>query len=295
MNAIPSAPRRFALSSLAAFALCLSGGVIRADDAYSWTSNDGVTIRARLAGWDGARFILVRNGHDCRIPPSRLSAESAAKARRLLDLPGSGNAAAGPPAQASTALPARRDPGFSPARNHSAATEILRVSPPSPSVRTRAAALPRDRHSMPVYGFKEQVRLVRTTAYTCTESDHLIYGSRNALGTLLQFSDSIRSAAADWSLYPVGTMFRIKGLPHVYLVDDYGSALVGTGTIDLYQPDFASMRRWGCRKVEITIVKWGSLKRSADILSKRTHARHCRQMLAEVNRQREMLSPVASR
>ena len=64
---------------------------------------------------------------------------------------------------------------------------------------------------------------------------------------------NVRSAAADWSVYPVGTIFQIEGLPYVYQVDDYGSALVGTNTIDLYKPDKATMNAWGVRNVNIRV------------------------------------------
>ena len=108
-----------------------------------------------------------------------------------------------------------------------------------------AAGKPRDKHSMPVYSFSERNRIVRTTAYTCSEDDHLIYGSKNATGTKLRYNNRVRSAAADWSFYPVGTTFRIKGLPYLYVVDDYGSALTGTGTIDIYKPSKDIMNLWG--------------------------------------------------
>jgi hypothetical protein len=44
---------------------------------------------------------------------------------------------------------------------------------------------------------------VRTTAYTHDESDHIVYGVKNAIGTNLKFGN-VRSAAADWSRFPVG-------------------------------------------------------------------------------------------
>jgi len=158
-----------------------------------------------------------------------------------------------------------------------------------------AAGKPRDKHSMPVYAFSDRNRIVRTTAYTCTECDHLIYGNKNAAGTLLRYTDHVRSAAADWSFYPVGTTFRIKGLPFLYVVDDYGSALTGTGTVDLYKPSKVVMNQWGRRNVEITIVQWGSFKRSAQILAGRTKFAHCRQMLSNIVRQRPDLGSLASR
>lgn len=155
-----------------------------------------------------------------------------------------------------------------------------------PSQRTLAVAAnkPKDRHSMPVYNYGERKRLVRTTAYTCSERDHRPYGRKNACGTRLLYGQRVRSAAADWSFYPVGTTFRIKGLPQLYVVDDYGSALAGTGTIDLYKPNMSGMQQWGRRNVEIQIVQWGSFERSASILSQRTHYRHCRQMFDNILR-----------
>ncbi|MGJ8644002.1 MAG: 3D domain-containing protein [Luteolibacter sp.] len=166
---------------------------------------------------------------------------------------------------------------------------------PSGSLLAKAASKPKDKHSMPIYTFSERNRIVRTTAYTCTESDHLIYGSKNAAGTNLRYSSKVRSAAADWSFYPVGTVFRIKGLNQLYVIDDYGSALTGTGTIDIYQPSHSLMNQWGRRNVEISVVRWGSFKRSAELLSGRTGYSHCRQMLANIHRQRPDLKSVASR
>ena len=166
--------------------------------------------------------------------------------------------------------------------------------PPASSVAMAAAAgKPRDKHSMPVYAFSDRTRIVRTTAYTCSESDHLISGSKNATGTVLRYNDRVRSAAADWSFYPVGTTFRIKGLPYLYVVDDYGSALLGTGTVDIYKPTKEIMGQWGRRNVELTVVQWGSFTRSAELLSQRTKYDHCRKMLANIVRQRPDLRRVA--
>ena len=166
--------------------------------------------------------------------------------------------------------------------------------PPASSVAVAAASgKPRDKHSMPVYAFSDRSRIVRTTAYTCSESDHLIYGNKNATGTVLRYNDRVRSAAADWSFYPVGTTFRIKGLPYLYVVDDYGSALLGTGTVDIYKPTKAIMDQWGTRTIEMTVVQWGSFTRSAELLSQRTSYDHCRKMLANIVRQRPDLGRVA--
>ncbi|WP_395750965.1 3D domain-containing protein [Prosthecobacter sp.] len=120
---------------------------------------------------------------------------------------------------------------------------------------------------------------VRTTAYTHNESDHIVYGVKNAIGTNLKFG-SIRSAAADWSRFPVGTQFRIAGQPGVtYVVDDYGSALVGTGTIDLYKPSRNQMDDWGVRHVDIEVIHWGSYEKSMELMRDRTKWRHVRTMM----------------
>jgi hypothetical protein len=55
------------------------------------------------------------------------------------------------------------------------------------------------------------------------------------------------------------------------------------------------MNKWGRRNVEVSVVQWGSFKRSAEILSSRTKFPHCRQMLANITRQRPDLSNVAAR
>jgi 3D (Asp-Asp-Asp) domain-containing protein len=123
---------------------------------------------------------------------------------------------------------------------------------------------------------------VRTTAYTHSESDHVKYGRKNAVGTKL-LSGAVRSAAADWSVFPVGTQFKIEGYPYVFVIDDYGSALVGTKTIDIYQTSRKGMRNWGVRHVNIEVIKWGSYIKSKQIIADRTRYPHIRKMLAAIN------------
>lgn len=175
-----------------------------------------------------------------------------------------------------------------------ASRESFALPGPSSAVVSASSAKPRDKHGMPVYSFSERTRVVRTTAYTCSEDDHLIYGSKNATGTELRYNNRVRSAAADWSFYPVGTTFRIKGLPYLYVVDDYGSALTGTGTVDIYKPNKDIMNLWGTRVVEVTVVQWGSFARSAEMLAKRDKFGHCKQMLANIIRQDPKISNVAA-
>ena len=130
-----------------------------------------------------------------------------------------------------------------------------------------------------------RITSVKTTGYTHTESDHIVFGSKTAVGTPLKFG-RVRSAAADWSVYPVGTVFKIEGQPYIYEVDDYGSALVGTNTIDLYQPDKKAMNAWGSRRVNIRVVKWGSFQRSLNIMAGRQSSApsHIRKMVDRIRK-----------
>ena len=164
------------------------------------------------------------------------------------------------------ALPSGKSPdGFLPA-------------PVSQSLYTKSAGLPKDKHGMPTYK-KDSTRhrVVRTTAYSHMEMEKGAPWKKNAVGTYLKYGQ-VRSAAADWSRYPVGTKIKIKGLPYTYIIDDYGSALVGTNTIDIYNPTIRSMNRWGTRRAEITVIQWGSLERTVNILRARRGYKHCRRM-----------------
>jgi len=127
--------------------------------------------------------------------------------------------------------------------------------------------------------------VVRTTAYSHQERDSWEYGRSSAAGSTLKYGRKERSAAADWSRYPVGTRFKIKGLSQEYVVDDYGRALVGSDTIDIYKPTLSSMRQWGTRHVGITVLEWGSFSESERILESRAHkAEHVRQMLEVIQK-----------
>ncbi len=131
-----------------------------------------------------------------------------------------------------------------------------------------------------------EMRTVRTTAYSHGEADHLKYGRKNAIGTPLKYG-RIRSAAADWSRFPLGTKFRLLDDPQtLYVIDDYGRALVGKETIDLYKPTLSAMRKWGARHVEIEIVEWGCLQESLRILKPRARkAAHVRRMVSAIEKQ----------
>jgi len=128
------------------------------------------------------------------------------------------------------------------------------------------------------------IHRVRTTAYTSSEPG----GSHSASGCRLCDSNKkgrVKSAASDWSRYPLGTKFKILKTGEVYEVCDYGSALVGKDTIDLYKGSRAEMHRWGARYVEIEILRWGSPEQSRKLLAPRSRYPHVRMMLADLRDQ----------
>lgn len=154
---------------------------------------------------------------------------------------------------------------------------------PAPAVMT-GKAIGHDKHGMPTYADSTRKRYVRTTAYSHQENEPGAHGRKNAAGTTLLYGNQVRSAAADWSRYPLGTKFKVKGLPYTYVVDDYGSALVGTNTVDMYFPSLRQMNRWGTRKVELTVIQWGEPQRSLRLLKGRTRYSHCAHMYRNLKR-----------
>lgn len=120
---------------------------------------------------------------------------------------------------------------------------------------------------------------VRTTAYTRGEWG----GKHNAMGTSLT-GRHVMSAASDWSRFPLGTHFRIVGTNDEYMIDDYGVALVGTNTIDLYKPSRLEMKRWGVRRVDIDVLEWGSSEKSLKVLAPRAHHSYIRRMIADLQK-----------
>ena len=132
----------------------------------------------------------------------------------------------------------------------------------------------------------QRVCKVRTTAYTHTEAG----GRNNAVGTRLS-GKNVMSAASDWSRWPLGTKFRIVGTDDVFKIDDYGSALIGTGTIDLYKTNRLAMRKWGVRSVDIDVLEWGSPKRSLEVLAPRKRDRRVRAMILALSRNTQITRP----
>jgi 3D (Asp-Asp-Asp) domain-containing protein len=120
---------------------------------------------------------------------------------------------------------------------------------------------------------------VRTTAYAHSERG----GARNAIGQPLS-GGRLKSASADWSRFPLGTRFRILRTGNEYIIDDYGGALVGTSTLDLYVTSRGEMRHWGVKYEEIEILHWGSEEESLRILRSRPNVGRARRMIASLEK-----------
>jgi 3D (Asp-Asp-Asp) domain-containing protein len=98
---------------------------------------------------------------------------------------------------------------------------------------------------------------------------------------------SIGSAAADWGRWPAGTIFRVISTGQVYKVEDYGWALAGRNTIDLYMASRGAMNEWGVRTEPIQILRWGDPQQSLQVLQGRQGYKHIRRMVLELQGQEQ--------
>jgi 3D (Asp-Asp-Asp) domain-containing protein len=137
--------------------------------------------------------------------------------------------------------------------------------------------------SKPDLTSEQHIQRVRTTAYTHSERGG--GGPRNALGKRLS-GERVKSAASDWSRFPLGTHFRIASTNEEYIIDDYGTALIGTDTIDLYKTNRLAMKQWGVRHVDIAILEWGSEEESLKVLGPRCKHGYVQKMVAALEKKR---------
>lgn len=92
----------------------------------------------------------------------------------------------------------------------------------------------------------------------------------------------IGSAAADWSRWPAGTVFRLVSTGQSYRVEDYGWALSGRNTIDLYMANQREMNSWGARQETIEILQWGDPQESLQFLRRHQDYKHIKRMVLEL-------------
>jgi 3D (Asp-Asp-Asp) domain-containing protein len=121
-----------------------------------------------------------------------------------------------------------------------------------------------------------------TTARTRTaRSTKSVHGAKRAIAVAKK-TPKIGSAAADWSRWPAGTTFRLLSTGQIYCVDDYGWALSGRNTIDLYMATPREMNSWGARQEPIQILKWGDPVQSMRLLAPRQGYKHIHRMVLEL-------------
>ena len=115
-----------------------------------------------------------------------------------------------------------------------------------------------------------------------TKTTKLVKTKHGTKKVVVTRKPQIGSAAADWSRWPAGTVFRLISTGQVYRVDDYGWALAGRNTIDLYMPSRHEMNSWGAREENIQILQWGDPDASLRMLQAHQGYRHIRRMVLEL-------------
>jgi 3D (Asp-Asp-Asp) domain-containing protein len=121
----------------------------------------------------------------------------------------------------------------------------------------------------------------RTVTRTTTHATKTTRGGKKVVVTKSK-APKIGSAAADWSRWPVGTTFRLLSTGQIYRVDDYGWALSGRNTIDLYMANSRDMNTWGARQEPIQVLHWGDPQESLRFLEARQSFLHIKRMVLEL-------------
>ena len=124
-----------------------------------------------------------------------------------------------------------------------------------------------------------------TTTTTRVTKTTTVRGSKRAVA--VGKPPKIGSAAADWSRWPMGTTFRLLSTGQTYRVEDYGWALSGRNTIDLYMSNQRDMNTWGARQEPIQILHWGDPQQSLQFLQSHTDYKHLKRMVLELQGRNE--------
>jgi hypothetical protein len=77
-------------------------------------------------------------------------------------------------------------------------------------------------------------------------------------------------------------VFRLLSTGQVYRIDDYGWALAGRNTIDLYMANRQDMNAWGARGESIEILQWGDPQESLRMLRRHRDYKHIKRMVLEL-------------
>lgn len=137
------------------------------------------------------------------------------------------------------------------------------------------------------FAMEETTTTTTTTSTTTTARTRIARSTKSGHGAkrataVVKKPPKIGSAAADWSRWPAGTTFRLLSTGQIYCVDDYGWALSGRNTIDLYMATPHEMNSWGARQEPIQILKWGDPVQSMRLLAPRQGYKHIHRMLLEL-------------
>lgn len=151
--------------------------------------------------------------------------------------------------------------------NRNALGGVLRSA--GPAIRRAENVRTRSDSSAPLQPFSMDSSSARTTGTTPIRYD---------LGGPTNYG----SAAADWSRWPAGTIFRVLSTGQIYRVEDYGWALAGRNTIDLYMANSRDMNSWGVRQEAIEVLRWGDPQDSLRFLAPRREHRHIKRMVLEL-------------
>jgi 3D (Asp-Asp-Asp) domain-containing protein len=135
------------------------------------------------------------------------------------------------------------------------------------------------------FSMQETKKTVRVTTTTRVTKTTAVRGAKRAVA--VSKPPKIGSAAADWSRWPVGTTFRLLSTGQVYRVEDYGWALSGRNTIDLYMSNQRDMNTWGARQEPIQILHWGDPQQSLRFLQSHTDYKHIKRMVLELQGRNE--------
>jgi 3D (Asp-Asp-Asp) domain-containing protein len=128
----------------------------------------------------------------------------------------------------------------------------------------------------------KKVTRVTTTVTTTRATKAVPVRSAKRAVAVGKVPPRIGSAAADWSRWPMGTTFRLLSTGQMYRVEDYGWALSGRNTIDLYMANQRDMNAWGARQEPIQILHWGDPQESLQFLRAHQDYRHIKRMVLEL-------------
>jgi 3D (Asp-Asp-Asp) domain-containing protein len=136
----------------------------------------------------------------------------------------------------------------------------------APIAAPRAIPIAQPAYGPPRFGYQPIAYLTPSQPFVTENFSQPVYGS----------------AAADWSRWPAGTIFRVVSTGQLYRVEDYGWALSGRNTIDLYMATSRDMNGWGVRDELIQIVQWGDAQESLRRLAPHQKFRHIHRMVLEL-------------